>query len=95
MQRLGPRKREVNEPGNIYVGPNIEVSMDADTFMFKAKRPLTTAEQDRIVAIGLDDISENQDGSLWLGPKTAAAKSQIQMLACDLDGKGERLARSR
>src|SRR5207248_1214297 len=91
----GPRKRAVNEPGSLYTGPNIRVTMDADTFMVEAKRPLTTAEQDRLVAIGLDDVSDHQDGSTWLGPKTERAKAMIQQIAVEIDGKAERLAHGR
>jgi hypothetical protein len=93
----GPRRREPGEAAATYDGPNIRVTLDGDTWMIDAKKSLTMAQQDRIVAAGFDDVSEAQDGSLWLAQKWAVAKTGTDMnvLSIVLDGKGERLGRSR
>ncbi len=97
VRQLGPRKRQPGESGTIYVCPNVHITMDADSFMSDAKKPLTTAQQDRIVAAGFDDVSENQDGSLWLATKWQVKQTgtDINILAVVLDQKGERLGRAR
>ena len=90
---IGPRKRDVNEPGTLYTGPNITLSMDADGYQIEAKKPLSTEQQDKIVAAGFDEVSDG----LWQATKQAvrATGKDINVLAVMLDGKAERTGRGR
>lgn len=97
VAQIGPRSRAPGEAGTTYVGKNFDIDYDGNSFMITAKKPFTTAQQDRIVAAGFDDVSEAQDGSLWLAQRWQVAKTgtDINVLAVVLDGKAERLGRSR
>jgi hypothetical protein len=98
----GPRKRDSSEPRNLYRGVSIRIDLmpdqvNGDTYFLESQKPLLRHQQDMIIAAGFDPIGELDTAMSWQGTRqdVLRAAKDLSLMGAVLDGKGERLGRSR
>lgn len=98
----GPRKREHGEPFPAYSGKYVRIELvrdqeDGDRYYLTTTRPLERHQQDLAIAAGFDAIGDMDTTLHWEGSRENVIKADkdLNVVGITLDGKGERLGRSR
>lgn len=98
----GPRKLAAGEPENRFSGKYVRIDLmkdqvEGDRYYLDTTRPLERHQQDMVIAAGFDPIGELDTALHWEATRENVARSgkDLNVLAITLDGKQERLGRSR
>ena len=90
----GPRKRD-GEPAASYQGRSVRVIKDGQMWQVTVERDLTAEEYGKMQASGFTDVSDT--GRIWNASQKelVQAGTDINIVAIQLDAKGERIGRAR